>query len=157
MVLGGNVPRETDQDIKKKVAQQNFLFHPRILQCKANSVCCWTTPVILSLGNPDYKGWFRQLIRRAEMVSHGQSIRRENTSTRGSKRTSSSSGYMGRLQTVCPRLGRLALVDPGASMLKFAAAQAVKKRSWQCGDFTTTRSNSRGSQPWARKRERSKR
>lgn len=44
-------------------------------------------------------------------------FRLRNTSALGVNSTASSSGKMGRAQFVCPRLFRLALVDPGASTL----------------------------------------
>ena len=45
--------------------------------------------------------------------------------------------HFGRWQMLCPRVCRLALVEPGASTLKFAAAHSSKKCHWQCGDLTT--------------------
>ena len=50
------------------------------------------------------------------------SLARSCQVTTGLNATSWSSGYMGRAQTVCPRLFKSALVEPGASILKFFSA-----------------------------------
>ena len=49
----------------------------------------------------------------------------------------------------------MALVEPGASTLIRRAAQASKKRCWQWGDLTITRSKFFGFWPCAKKSERS--
>ena len=68
---------------------------------------------------------------------------------------SSSRGYIGRSQMVCPSVLRLALVAPGASTLKFASTQSSKNAGSQCGDLTIVEWKSLGSSPTLKNKARS--
>ena len=73
----------------------------------------------------------------------------------GANGTAPSSGKSGRRHNRWPKVGRLALVLPGASTTTRRAHQSAYMCGWQCGDLTTTVSKCRGSCPCAWNSDRS--